>query len=198
SLEANLGYRCLLRELQHAYLRRVAYYRSEEGGSLAPEEARARALHCKDGAEAERLYHHLMSIPVDSIDFEDLGDLWGADPIAAQSIWEMMKFEGADEFESGHLASKALTPVRFMRTAWNVASFLGLRESLTEEWQPRGGIELSLIDMLAQAFLQYCYWVEQSVLRTQTEPRQEPEAYTAWKDARRVEHKAMGWSPGWC
>ena len=76
-------------------------------------------------------------------------------------------------------------PVHYMRTAWNVASYLGLRESFIAEWEPRGGIELSLIDMLAQAFLQYQYWVKQSVLRTETREREihpEFEKWQRWKE----------------
>ena len=144
-----------------------------------------------------KLCDQLMSIPFDSISFVSLGELWTVDPKVAQSVWEMLKSEAMAEFESGHLASRSLTPVDCMRDPWTVACYLGLRESLAEEWNPRGGMELSLIDMLAQAFLQYQYWVGQSVLRTQTEPRTEPPEYTEWKTFRRVEHKAMGWPPGY-
>jgi hypothetical protein len=197
SLEACIGYHSLLRELQHAYLERVAYYRSKEGGSLSIDEARAKAFYCKDEAEARELYDQLMSLPVDLVDFDSLAELWGADPRAAQSIWEMMKFERADEFESGHLASKAMTPTRYMRTAWNVACYLGVRESLVLDWQPRGGIELTLIDMLAQAFLQYQHWLQELVLRSQSEPRRETPEYTQWKSMRRVEQKEWSWGPGY-
>jgi len=197
SLEASIGYNSLLRELQHAYIQRVAFYRSKAGGALSAEEARAKAYHnCKDKDEAERLYNELMSFPIDSIDYSSLGDLWPVAPKLAQSVWEMMKMEAMDEFESGHLASKAIAPVLFMRTAWNVACYLGVRESLVEDWQPSGGMELTLIDMLAQAFLQYQYWLKESVMRTQTEPRREAEEYTEWKSWQREKRKASGWSPG--
>lgn len=198
SLEASIGYNSLLRELQHAYIERVAFYRSRAGGALSPEEARAKAYHtCKDKDEAERLCNELMSFPIDSIDYNSLGELWPIAPKMAQRVWEMMKMEAMDEFESGHLASKALAPVHFMRTAWNVASYLGVRESLVEDWQPSGGMELMLIDMLAQAFLQYQYWLRESVMRTQTEPRQEAPEYTEWKKYKREQHKSMGWNPGY-
>ena len=73
SLEANIGYGSLLRELQHAYMERVAYYRSKMGGSLSLEEARANAYHaCKDEEEAKRIYDEMMSYPLDCLDFVDL------------------------------------------------------------------------------------------------------------------------------
>jgi hypothetical protein len=61
------------RELQHAYIERVVYYRSKMGGSLSLEEAHANAYHaCKDEEEAKRIYDKMMSYPLDRLDFIDL------------------------------------------------------------------------------------------------------------------------------
>jgi hypothetical protein len=182
SLEAKIGYGSLLRELQHAYIERVAFYRTQSGGSLGLEEARANAYHaCKDEEEAAQIYEKMMRQPIDYIDFNDLYEMWPVAPRVAESIWEMLKDEAGDKFESGHLATEAMYPVHYMRTAWHVASYLGLRESFIAEWQPRGGIELSLIDMLAQAFFQYQFWVKQSVLRSETRERSVHPEYDKWQ-----------------
>jgi len=183
SFEGKNGYGSLLRQLQEAFIVRVAFYRSKEGGALSFEEARARAFHpCEDDEEAKRLYEELRRDPVDKIRFIDLARMWRIAPAFSQSLWEMIKAEGRDEFESGHLASKALTPTQFRRTAWTVASYLGLRESFIEEWQPQGGIQLSLIDILAQSFLCFQHWLEQSVLRSQTELRKSNAGYIQWQE----------------
>jgi hypothetical protein len=182
SLEAKVGYGSLLRELQHAYIERVAFYRSQMGGSLGLEEARANAYHaCKDDEEAQRIYEKIMRYSLDNIDFVDLYEMWPVAPRMAEGVWEMLKSEAGDQFESGHLASEAMYPVHYMRSAWHVASYLGLRESFIAEWRPKGGIELSLIDMLAQAFLIYQYWVKQSVLRTETREREVHPEYEKWQ-----------------
>jgi hypothetical protein len=198
SLEASISYGSLLRELHHSYSCMVAYYRSREGGAHTPDEARALAYHAPENSkEAAELFSRLMSYSIDMVDFHDLHELWGADPKAAVFIWESMKAHGRDEFESGHLASKALMPVHYMRTAWNAASYLGMRESLIIDWQPSGAMELTLIDMLAQAFMQYQYWLKESVIRTQTVPRTEEPEYTQWKQYKTAAAKANGWSHGW-
>ena len=44
SLETNVGYSSLPRELQHAYIERVAFLRSKAGGALSPDEARAKPI----------------------------------------------------------------------------------------------------------------------------------------------------------
>ena len=198
SLEANVGYGSLLRELQHAYIERVAYYRSQGGGSLSLEEARANAYHaCKDMEEAQRLYDKLMSYPLDILDFVDLYEMWPVAPRIAEGIWEKIKDEAADKFASGHLATEAMYPEHYMRTAWNVASYLGLRESFIAEWQPRGGIELSLIDMLAQAFLQYQHWVKQSVLRSETREREVHPDYEKWQRWQKPKETVSGFLDGY-
>ena len=47
--------------------------------------------------------------------------------------------------------------------------------------------------MLAQSFLQYQYWVKQSVLRTETRAREEQPDYAWWK----ADKKAAGWLHGY-
>ncbi len=183
SLEARIGYSSLLRQLQESYIVRVAFFRSKEGGALSPDEARARAFQpCEDKEEAKRLYDELRRNPVDQIRFIDLASIWRISPAFSESLWEMIKTEARDEFESGHLASKALTPTQFLRTAWAVAGYLGLRESFVQEWQPQGGIQVSLIDILAQSFFCFQHWVKQSVLRSQTPLRKSNAGYIQWQE----------------
>jgi hypothetical protein len=198
SLEASIEFPSLLRELHHAFVKRVAFYRSTAGGSYSLEEARKAAYHpCTDVEEAAKHLDKLRSYPVDRIDFGDMLPLMNVAPDMAEDLWREMKVDGLLEFESGHLASKASMPTPHMRTPWNAASFLGLRASFRIDWEPRGGLELALIDMLAQAYLQFQYWVKESVLRTQSEPRREAEDYLHWKKHKRSEYKAEGWDPGW-
>jgi hypothetical protein len=198
SLEAAVEFGSLLRELQHAYLKRVAFYRSKSGGSLSLEDARASAYHaCKDEEEAKRELDKLRSYPLDIINFADMLSLMTVAPSMAEDFWLEMKVEALMEFESGHLASKALMPVHYMRSAWNAASYLGVRASLKDEWQPRGGIELSLIDMMAQAFLQYQHWVEESVKRSQTREREVHPDYEQWQRWKKPKEQAEGFLDGY-
>ncbi|MDQ3648900.1 MAG: hypothetical protein M3458_01215 [Acidobacteriota bacterium] len=197
SLEASVSYGSLLRQMHRCFSERIAYYRSAEGGALSVEEARATAFQpCKDAEDAKRKFDSLMSLPLDIINFVDISELWAAAPRVAEAYWERVKSEGRDEFESGHLASKAMLPAKDMRSMWTTACYIGLRESLADEWQPRGGIELSLIDMMAQAFLQCQYWTEQTVLRSQTAPREEAYEYTRWKNYQRGV-KTASWEDGY-
>ncbi len=198
SLEAAVEFGSLLREMQHAYLERVAYYRSTAGGSYSLEDARAAAYHqCKDVEEAKLELDKLRSYPLNIIGFVDLLPLMTIAPRMAEEFWDNMKVDALMEFESGHLASKALMPVSYMRTAWNAACYLGLRASLKHEWQPRGGIELSLIDMMAQAYLQFQHWLKESVLRSQTSERQLHPDYVHWQRMKKPKEKVFGFLDGY-
>ncbi len=182
SLEASIGYSSLFRQMQHAFVKNVAYHRSEAGGSLPIDEARARAFHaCTNPEEAKKEFNILLSLPVENLNFVDLLELHNFAPRVAERLWESYKREGRKEFESGHLAANINFPVDYMKGLWNVARYLGVRESFIDDWNPHGGIEVALIDMMAQSWFQWQFWLEETVKRSQTHPREEHHEYQEWK-----------------
>lgn len=197
SLESAVGYSSLFRQMHQAFVRMVAFYRSPAGGSLSVEEAREKAFHpCTDDEEAKKEFKTLMRLPLENLHFIDLLKLQSAAPRVAERFWESAKSEGRKEFESGHLAANISFPVGYMKQVWNIARYLGVRESFIDEWNPKGGIEVSLVDMLAQAYFQWQYWLEQTVKRSQTKEREEDPEYSKWKTRREEVNKMNGWSDG--
>jgi hypothetical protein len=182
SLEANIGYNCLLRQLQDACVERVAYYRSKKGGALTEEEAWA-VVYGRDHENdaTSQIYDEIKRYPVNRISFLDLARMWRVDPHFAQALWEMLKQDASEDFESGHLAGQSMTPTQFTRTAWTVAGYLALRECFVKDWKPHGAVELSLLDMLAQTYFLYQYWLKESIKRSQTEPRRSNQGYIQWQ-----------------
>ncbi len=186
SLESAVGYSSLMRQMQQGYLRRVAYYRSDAGGCLSLEESRSRAFHgCTNQEEALKIFDSLMSMPLEILNFVDLLELQTYSPRSAEWIWEKLKQEGKKEFESGHLAANITFPVEYMKGMWNIARYLGVRESFLNDWKPKGGIEVALIDMMAQSYFQWQYWLEQTVKRSETTPREEHPDYKEWQRQRK-------------
>lgn len=197
SMESRLGYDSLLRVMNKYFGSKVAFYRSEAGGKLSYEEARKEVYRKNlDDEEAKELLDKINRIPVERVSFSDLLSLTDHSPRTAQNVWEMIKREAQNEFESGHRASDVFEPADYMIDAWNRASYLALRESLCEEWQPRGGIELSMIDAIAQAWLQIQFWTKESVKRAKTEPRQENEQFEEWKKWNN-KSKSRQWEEGY-
>lgn len=198
SLESQVGYSSLFRQMHQAFIRTVAFYKSPEGGSLSVDEARERAFHvCNNKEEAKQRFRELMQLPLESLNFVDLMELQNEAPRVAERFWEHAKLEGRKEFESGHLSANIAFPVGYQKQLWNVARYIGVRESFIDEWQPIGGIEVSLIDMLTQAYFQWQYWVEQTVKRSQTREREIHPEYSRWLAQRKEEFRANGWTEGY-
>ena len=198
SMESRIGYTSLFRQMHQAYVRRAAYYRSAAGGSLSPEEARARAFHaCTSKEEAKKEFSTLMRLPVEDLNFVDLMELQGFAPRVAEHLWEKTKLEGRKEFYSGHLGANISFPVGYMKQVWNIARYLGVRDSFIDDWQPNGGIEMSLIDMLTQSYFQWQYWLEQTVKRSVTRERETHPEYSRWMAKREKEMRADGWTDGY-
>mgnify|MGYP001157990842 FL=1 len=139
-----------------------------------------------------------MSLPVESLHFVDLMELHSQAPRVAERFWERVKREARREFESGHLAANISFPVGYMKGVWNIARYIGVRESFIADWNPTGGIEISLIDMLAQSYFQWQYWLEQTVKRSQTREREEHPDYSEWKTRRIKMNEKMGFVEGGC
>ncbi len=139
----------------------------------------------------------MLSLPVESLNFVDLMQLQSFAPRAAEKFWEKAKSEGRKEFESGHLAANINFPVDYMKGLWNVARYLGVRESFIDDWNPNGGIEIALIDMMAQSWFQWQYWLEQTVKRSKTRPREEHHAYQEWKRWNERTKNSKSWQDGY-
>ncbi len=182
SLESEIGYSSLLRQMHQSFIRRVAFFKSPLGGALSTEEARKKAFHsCVNLEEAKAEFDKLMGLPLESLHFVDLMKLQSTAPRVAEQFWEMAKFEGRMEFLSGHLGANISFPVDYMKELWNVARYQGVRDSFIAEWNPEGGIEIALIDMLTQSYFQWQYWIEQTVKRSKTREREEHPEYLRWK-----------------
>lgn len=186
SIESRVGYNSLHRVLGNFFGRQVAFYRLEKGGSLTFKEAREKVYRDSiNDDEAIELLHKLLRMPTDQIGLKDLLELNGNSPLVAENVWEMIKREAKREFESGHRAAEVFEPADWMKDAWNRASYLGLRESLCKEWQPKGGIEMTMIDAIAQAWTLLQFWTKESVLRAKSEPREEDYEFQKWKQMSR-------------
>lgn len=198
SLESSVGYSSLLRQMHRTFVEQVAYYRSHAGGSLSIADARAAAFHtCTDGEAALKIFDQMMRLPLESLNFVDLMELRSYSPRVAEAFWERAKLEGRKEFESGHLAANITFPVKYMKGLWNIARYIGVRESFIDDWNPIGGIEVALIDMMAQSYFQWQYWLEQTVKRSETPERIEEQEYSKWIARREKEEQVNGWGEGY-
>lgn len=187
----------LVRVFREEWRSKVARYRSEEGGNLTLEEAVEKATHKIDEERAAKVFEKVLTYSTEVVNFDDLHKLWTYAPEDAEFVWSQMKREARREFMTGHLAATVFEPVDWMRSAWKRAKFLGVRDSFIDEYQPEGGVEIALVDTMAQAYFLQLHWTEESVKRTRADARRESEEYREWKNYRGMEARAMHFEHGW-
>jgi hypothetical protein len=187
----------LVRVFREEWRSKVAFYRSKEGGEVPLEKAIEYATHQVDEEYGAQILERLLTESAETIDFEDLHKLWMSSPEDAEFVWANMKREARREFITGHLAATVFEPVDWMKSAWKRAKFLGVRDSFIDEYEPEGGVEVALVDTMAQAYFLQLHWTEESVRRTQTDPRRRRYEYARWERYKRETCKEEMWEDGY-
>lgn len=157
----------IARMMAASYRSMVRYYRQEYG--LEPAEADARTRACADNE-----YEQLMERPCDQIYWGDLGRLTEKNKDQAVTLWEYIKQVARDELRSGHRTADVM---EHNARPFHRAQFLAIRQAFIDEWQPRGGIELALIDTMAQSYQSYLMWLNGHVFHSEIEEEREKTYY---------------------
>ncbi len=155
-------------EMAAAHRRMVDFQRQQ--CRLSPQDALARTDEPPDPAYE----HRLTTCEPSQLTWVDLHALTERDPNLAVQRWAEIRQSALDELRSGHRAAKATEPTAFR--PWDRARFLAIREELAREWQPRNGIERTLIDAMAQAYSAFLFWLEQLTLYSSLQPANDSEA----------------------
>jgi len=156
--EAEIG--TVVRRLADAYAANIRWRMTELNETGAEADRRVRAA---DDPEWQR---RAVDEASDQVSWWDIGNLMESDPGAGWAVWERVKAEAYDELVSGHRAAVALC---WNDSPWQRAQFLAIRKAFIDEWQPRGGVELTLIDQMAQAHSLYLHWIERAHVQASLE-----------------------------
>ncbi|HEX5736846.1 MAG TPA: hypothetical protein VF131_28710 [Blastocatellia bacterium] len=106
----------------------------------------------------------------DQLRWHNLSDAELDNDGAAQVVWEHVKVRAREELRSGMLAAMVVAenqaPIAYGR-------FLARREALIEDWQPRGGQEMQLVETLAQLQVLQDHWMQICVQRMMFDAQEE-------------------------
>lgn len=70
-------------------------------------------------------------------------------------LWQRVRQTAEDELESGKRGAEV---VGHNANPYGRARYLAIRDAFADQWQPQGGIESAMIEMLAQAYSLQMYW----------------------------------------
>lgn len=168
---AQLGveYGSVLRELRHSVVQMTVHRLKSE--TLSEDEALAFALDPDPGKSTQEVLNRIERTPFESLSWWQISTLFGRDQQLAERVWQRIKQLAQNELASGHRMAETLESAVWQREPWKRAQFLAIRNGFVEEWRPRGGIELALIDMMAQSFNEYLFWSQEVHHRSTTDAK---------------------------
>jgi hypothetical protein len=146
----------LASEMAHAYHRMATFYRDQMQLTGAEADTRARGVY-DSPEEAAADTARIQKSPPDEVSWFDFTRLAERDPAEMAALWQRLKVDARNEFESGHRTADAL---EWQGKPWDRARFLAIRVSFRGETPPRNGIEAALIDSAAEAFSDYLEWTQ--------------------------------------
>jgi hypothetical protein len=114
-------------------------------------------------------------------------------PDDALTLWVRVRQAAEDELESGKRGAKV---AGHNADPFALAQFLAIRDSFADHWQPQGGIESAMIEMMAVAFSLQMYWstvAHDRAMRAhdRQEESQRRFASSGWKSPYQSEADAM-------
>lgn len=181
----------ILRELQKARHGTIRFYMSEAGGNHPIDEAVKLVNGSDDEEWLERNLRRVLSESVNQVSWDQLESLYRCHPQLTKQIWKLVQLEAREELESGNRMAATLETVGWQQEAWKRAQFLAIRNGFVADWNPKGAIELSMIDMMAQAFSEYMFWSAEVHTRSTTDAKL---IYSS-EEERRIEQARGHWLP---
>lgn len=142
----------LARRMAKAHGDYVAFY--EEHYKVSREEAIRRSE--ESVWTPEQKLEQLETEPPNQITWHAFNDAMKLDPERAWARWDRMKGEARDELDSGVRGCEVMR----QDSPWERARYAAVRAGFVEEWQPRGSLELALIDQMAQAYTGWMLWLQ--------------------------------------
>ena len=167
----------IVREMAQAFASTMEFFKSEMGGSKTDGEAFQEALQRNEWRRG-----YIEGLEPEKVSWTHLAAVAEVDVNDSLKIWARIREAADDELESGRRAAQVAGS---RPEPYAVAQFLAIRDSFADQWQPNGGIESAMIDMMTIAFSLQMYWSTVAHQRAiQTHDNQE-------KDLSRYENK--GW-----
>lgn len=145
----------LARKLAEARRQLIEEYEHFHGMS------REEAIALAHESDSTQITQQILGQPLQTTSWHDLDKLTAVDPDLAVERWNAMLDNSVEEMESGHRAARALESGSTQ--CHERAQFLAMREHLARDWQPRNGVEWSLIDAIATAQHMKFFWLQRMV-----------------------------------
>lgn len=133
-----------------SFKRTIEFYKAEHGGGKSHGEAVEEAVKVLEWRR-----EFITSVISEEVTWSDLTAVGDVNINDALTLWARVREAADDELECGKRGARVSGD---STTPYALAQYLAIRDSFADQWQPTGGIEAAMIDMLTIAFSLQMYW----------------------------------------
>jgi hypothetical protein len=142
--------RQVLVEAAQSFIATIEFYKKDFGEPLSHDEAVKETLRVYEGRR-----QRVEGLQPQDVTWGHVAAIAEGNPSDALDLWARVRKAADDELESGkrgaEVAGHNANP--FAR-----AQYLAIRDAFADQWQPQGGIESGMIEMMAVAYSLQLYW----------------------------------------
>lgn len=142
----------IVQEMARSFADTIEFYKAEWGGAHSHDEAVKETLSM---CEYRRSY--IAGLQPEKVEWGHLAALAETDPQDSLTLWIRVREAAEEELSSGVRSAKV---TGYKIQPYELAQFLAIRDAFADQWQPNGGIESAMIDMMTIAFSLQMYWAE--------------------------------------
>lgn len=142
--------RQVLTEAAQSFIGTIEFYKSEFGGGKPHDEAVKEALQCHEWRRG-----YVEGLSVKEITWGHMSAVGEVNIEDALKLWTRVRETADDELESGKRGAEVAGD---NTTPYSLAQYLAIRDSFADQWQPQGGIESAMVEMLSISYSLQIYW----------------------------------------
>jgi hypothetical protein len=144
--------RMIVSEMARSFISTIEFYKAEHGGKFPHDEAVKKTLEMH---ETRRGW--VEGEPPERVSWGEIAAVGERNMGDALKLWTRIRDAADDELESGRRMAKV---AGLNSEPFAVAQFFAIRDAFADQWEPKGGIESAMIDMLTVSFSLQMYWSE--------------------------------------
>jgi hypothetical protein len=140
----------IVQEMAQAFISTVEFYKTDWGGAMSHDDAFKKGLEHNEWKRGA-----VENLQPENVNWSHIAAVAEVNVNDSLTLWGRVREAADNELESG----KRAAGVTGSRTEpYALAQFLAIRDSFADQWQPNGGIESAMIDMMTIAFSLQMYW----------------------------------------
>jgi hypothetical protein len=140
----------IIQEMAQAFTSTLEFYKSDWGGAQPHDEAVKKNLSMNEWRR-----EYVKGLQPEKVDWTHLAAIAELDVNDSLNLWIRLREAADDELENGRRAANVMGN---RKEPYALAQYLAIRDSFADQWQPNGGIESAMIDMMTVAYSLQMYW----------------------------------------